>query len=66
MSSSHSEQILSQFTKQAVPFAAAAPIRHEELQHIMMEAVSLGSNDNALDVACGPGLLACGMAAVAV
>jgi ubiquinone/menaquinone biosynthesis C-methylase UbiE len=62
---SHNSRILDQFTRQAAPFAAAAPIRNQEaLDHIVQWA-GAGPDDTVLDVACGPGLLACAFAKVA-
>jgi hypothetical protein len=64
--SSHSEKILNQFTKQAAPFASADPIRAADLLHLITEAGNVSSSTSVLDVACGPGILACAMASHAV
>jgi ubiquinone/menaquinone biosynthesis C-methylase UbiE len=61
---SHNERILDQFTRQAAPFAAAAPIRNEEALNFIVQAAGAGPQDTALDVACGPGLLVCAFARV--
>jgi SAM-dependent methyltransferase len=62
---SHNSRILDQFTRQAAPFASAAPIRNEEALNLIVRASGAGPEDTVLDVACGPGLLACAFARVA-
>ena len=62
---SHDSRILDQFTRQAVPFAAAAAIRNEEALDRIVQWAGTGPDDTVLDVACGPGLLACAFARVA-
>src|SRR5215472_1398883 len=60
----HRSRILDQFTRQAVPFAQAQAIRNQEaLDRIVMMAEA-GPGDTSIDVACGPGLLACAFARV--
>jgi len=63
--SSHRDRILDQFTRQAAPFAAAAAIRNEEALNRIVQWAGSGPDDTVLDVACGPGLLACAFARVA-
>jgi ubiquinone/menaquinone biosynthesis C-methylase UbiE len=62
---SHRDRILDQFTRQAVPFAAATAIRNEEALNRIVQWAGAGPDDSVLDVACGPGLLACAFARVA-
>src|SRR6476661_2431886 len=62
---SHNSRILDQFTRQAAPFAAAAPIRNQEALDHIVQWSGAGAEDTVLDVACGPGLLACAFARVA-
>jgi len=62
---SHDSRILDQFTRQAVPFAAAAAIRNQEALNRIVQWAGTGPDDTVLDVACGPGLLACAFARVA-
>lgn len=62
---SHNSRILDQFTRQAAPFAAAAPIRNQEMLDRIVQWSGAGPDDTVLDVACGPGLLACAFARVA-
>jgi ubiquinone/menaquinone biosynthesis C-methylase UbiE len=62
---SHNSRILDQFTRQAAPFAAAAAIRNEEALNRIVTWAGTGPEDTVLDVACGPGLLACAFARVA-
>jgi ubiquinone/menaquinone biosynthesis C-methylase UbiE len=61
----HNSRILDQFTRQAAPFAAAAPIRNQEALDRIVQWAGAGPDDTVLDVACGPGLLACAFARVA-
>src|SRR5258708_35363920 len=65
MSPSHNDQILDQFTRQAVPFANAQTIRSEDALNRIVQMAGTGPDDTTLDVACGPGLLACAFARVA-
>jgi ubiquinone/menaquinone biosynthesis C-methylase UbiE len=58
----HRDQILDQFTRQAVPFSTAAPIRDENALRLVVEATGAGADDTVLDVACGPGLIVCAFA----
>lgn len=62
--SSHNSRILDQFTRQAVPFAQAQAIRNQEALERIVKLAEAGPNDTSLDVACGPGLLACAFARV--
>jgi ubiquinone/menaquinone biosynthesis C-methylase UbiE len=62
---SHRDRILDQFTRQAIPFSTAAPIRDERALQLIVEAAQTGADDNVLDVACGPGIVACAFARLA-
>jgi ubiquinone/menaquinone biosynthesis C-methylase UbiE len=62
---SHKSRILDQFTRQAAPFAAAAPIRNQEALDRIVQWADAAPDDTVLDVACGPGLLACAFARAA-
>src|SRR6476661_10760983 len=62
---SHDSRILDQFTRQAAPFAGAAPIRNQEALDRIVQWAGTCPDDTVLDVACGPGLLACAFARVA-
>jgi SAM-dependent methyltransferase len=61
----HNERILDQFTRQAVPFSTAAPIRDEAALQLLVDAAGTELDDTVLDVACGPGLVACAFARIA-
>jgi SAM-dependent methyltransferase len=63
-SSKHSELILDQFTRQAVPFATAPSIKDEAALKLVVEFSGAGPNDTTLDVACGPGLIVVAFARV--
>lgn len=60
----HRDQILDQFTRQAVPFSTAPAIRNQEALQRIVEMAGAGPEDTVLDVACGPGLLVCAFAKV--
>ena len=59
----HRDLIVEQFTKQAVPFSTAPGIRDEEALRLLVEFTGAGPEDTVLDVACGPGLVVCALAA---
>ena len=61
----HSDLVRDQFTKQAVSFARkmAAPDRINF--PVLRELTQVSAEDTVLDVACGPGLIACAFAEVA-
>ena len=62
---SHTQTIIDQFTKQAVPFATAPSIRDEQALRLLVEFTGTGPADSVLDVACGPGLVVTAFARVA-
>jgi ubiquinone/menaquinone biosynthesis C-methylase UbiE len=57
--------ILEQFTRQAVPFAQMPAHSNEEANRLLIDLAGIGPEDTVLDVACGPGLVACLLAEVA-
>jgi SAM-dependent methyltransferase len=61
----HRDVVVEQFTRQAAPFAAAPGIRDEDALRQLVGVAGAGPDDDVLDVACGPGLVACAFAAVA-
>ncbi len=65
MSTDHRERILDQFTRQAVPFSTAPAIRSQDSLSRIVRMAEAAPDDTVLDVACGPGLLACAFARVA-
>src|SRR5438477_4884737 len=62
--SKHSDLILDQFTRQAVPFATAPSIKDEAALRLVVEFSGAGPDDTVLDVACGPGLIVVAFARV--
>ncbi len=54
--------IIEQFTAQAAPFAKLAAHSAEDSLRLVREAVGVGAGDVVLDVACGPGIVACDFA----
>jgi SAM-dependent methyltransferase len=65
MGDTHRESILDQFTRQAVPFSQAPGIVDQSALNLLVEFSGAGRNDTVLDVACGPGVVACAFAQVA-
>jgi len=59
---SHNKVIMDQFTRQAIPFANVPGHSSEETMKLLMRMTGVNSQDTVLDVACGPGLLACALA----
>lgn len=62
--SSHNARILDQFTRQAVPFSQSPSVSNQKALEFIVSSASAGPDDTVLDVACGPGLLACAFAHV--
>jgi SAM-dependent methyltransferase len=56
----HNQVVADQFGKQAAGFARLPG--HEDATRLPIEAAEMGANDEVLDVACGPGLVACAAA----
>jgi ubiquinone/menaquinone biosynthesis C-methylase UbiE len=61
----HNTEILDQFTRQAEGFAQAYTTRNEDVLERMIRAAQCSPEDATLDVACGPGVVACAFARVA-
>ncbi|MGD9538772.1 MAG: class I SAM-dependent methyltransferase [Alphaproteobacteria bacterium] len=55
----HQTRILSQFTRWARPFAELPAHAQPEAMRQSLDAAQIGPDDVVLDVACGPGLVAC-------
>jgi len=60
----HREQILDQFTRQAVPFTTAPGITDEAALSLIVDWSGAGPEDTVLDVACGGGHVVCAFARV--
>ena len=56
----HHQVVVDQFGKQAACFARLPG--HEEATRLLIETAEFEPNDDVLDVACGPGLVACAVA----
>lgn len=61
----HHQHIIDQFTQQSARFVALPIHSASEAMEMTFAAVGLSAQDRVLDVACGPGLVACAAAAVA-
>src|SRR5262249_32341962 len=64
MEREHRDRILDQFSRQSAPFAASPEIRNEDALNRIVRTATPAPDDVVLDVACGPGLLACAFARV--
>ena len=53
----HQANIVEQFSRQAIPFTQVPG--HLDAMQILVELSEVGQNDTVLDVACGPGMVAC-------
>lgn len=60
----HNQRILDQFTRQAGPFSTKPGLANEDLLQLMLSLSEARADDEVLDVACGPGIVACAFAAV--
>lgn len=60
----HEQQILDQFSRQARVFQDSHRLAEGALK-LAVDVAGIGASDRVLDVACGPGVLACALAAVA-
>jgi ubiquinone/menaquinone biosynthesis C-methylase UbiE len=58
----HSEEIVDQFTRQAEQFAGSPAARNEEILEGIRRMAQPRPSETLLDVACGPGVLVCGLA----
>jgi SAM-dependent methyltransferase len=61
----HQARILDQFSRQAIPFSNAPSIRDAGALEQLVRACDTTTEDNVLDVACGPGLVVRAFAEVA-
>src|SRR5258708_29450306 len=59
---SHNDRIVDQFTRQAEPFSQSPSVSNVDALNFIVLMADAGPDDTALDVACGPGLLACAFA----
>ena len=56
---SHNDVIISQFTKQTIPFSQMSQHSNHYGLELMFELSDPQIDDRVLDVACGPGIIAC-------
>ncbi|HEX4985728.1 MAG TPA: methyltransferase domain-containing protein [Burkholderiales bacterium] len=59
---SHSDLIVDQFTRQAVPFSTAKTIADQKALDLLVGFSGAGPDDTVLDVACGGGNVVCAFA----
>jgi SAM-dependent methyltransferase len=65
MSETHRGEIVDQFTRQACGFSQAPGIVDAAALRLLVECSGANADDTVLDVACGPGVVACAFAQVA-
>lgn len=53
------QRILDQFTRQAIPFSEMHARDDAEIHRLLIRTARITAEDTVLDVACGPGLVAC-------
>ncbi len=58
----HRDSIIDQFSRQAVPFSQVPGHTNEESLQLLLEMADASVQDIVLDVACGPGIVACAFA----
>lgn len=58
----HNQTIVDQFTRQAAAFARMPAHSDAQAMRLLLDAAQIGPSDRVLDVACGPGLVACAAA----
>src|SRR6201985_1590251 len=63
MTTAHDEKIVAQFTRWARPFSELAVHAEAEGMRRTLAAANLTRDTRVLDVACGPGIVACATAA---
>ena len=56
-SSSHDKKIISQFSKQAIPFTKVPG--HMDSVKLLVDMSGVSESESVLDAACGPGIVAC-------
>ncbi|MBS0639249.1 MAG: methyltransferase domain-containing protein [Proteobacteria bacterium] len=58
----HDRAIQDQFTRQAPRFAQSNALHADDVLEIIVSAAAVGPGDRAIDLACGPGSVACALA----
>ena len=58
----HERAIIDQFSRQATGFAGARELHADEVVALVVDAARPSSEDKAIDLACGPGTVACALA----
>jgi ubiquinone/menaquinone biosynthesis C-methylase UbiE len=58
----HERAIREQFSRQAVGFAAAPELHADDIVALVVDAAKPQPEDKAIDLACGPGTVACALA----
>lgn len=61
----HNQLIVDQFTRQATPFAQMPEHSDSDAMRQLIDAAGITASDQVLDIACGPGIVACAIAPLA-
>ncbi len=61
----HDDIVIDQFTRQALPFAELPAHSEQDSLTLLLEIAGVSAGKQVLDVACGPGLVACAAARLA-
>ncbi len=61
---SHNNSVISQFTKQAIPFAQMSHHSNQYGLELMLKLCNPKQNDTVLDIACGTGIVSCEFAKI--
>jgi ubiquinone/menaquinone biosynthesis C-methylase UbiE len=56
---SHNDNVISQFSKQAIPFSQLSQHSNQYGLDLMLELCNPNQNDTVLDIACGTGIISC-------
>lgn len=62
IASAHDRAIVDQFTRQAAGFAAKPELHADDVIRLVVDAATLNHDGPAIDLACGPGSVACALA----
>ncbi len=62
IASAHDRAIVDQFTRQAAGFAARPELHADDVIQLVVDAAALNHDGPAIDLACGPGSVACALA----
>ncbi len=59
MNEDHNERIVTEFTQQSHLYSQSPELNDENALEVLINAAGVCNTDSVLDIACGPGVLAC-------